>query len=246
MQPLPRKMSTSTQKLFYVTFFVIIFLNLFIDTSFFYQPISKSKAHKAQKPLQKEMNRDKDNSIHFIKVSEIHCVTLCFRIHVLYCQNQNPVQFSRNMSQRSLRGHESIFKMHMILHKQALHFILRPKLRQNISSDVSWLYQSSSFGALIVNTLVEKADILAIEEERSDWVGCQDFGSLDSVSHREGNGNPFQYSCLENPRDGGAWWAAICGVAQSRTRLKHLSSSSSTRTVFLIVSVQNLNQNQSV
>ena len=36
----------------------------------------------------------------------------------------------------------------------------------------------------------------------------------------EGNGNPLQYSCLENPRDGGAWWAAVYGVAQSWTRLK--------------------------
>ena len=43
----------------------------------------------------------------------------------------------------------------------------------------------------------------------------------------EGNGNPLQYSCLENPRDGGAWWAAVNGVAQSWTRLKRLSSSSS-------------------
>ena len=43
----------------------------------------------------------------------------------------------------------------------------------------------------------------------------------------EGNGNPLQRSCLENPRDGGAWWAAVCGVAQSRTRLKRLSSNSS-------------------
>ena len=43
----------------------------------------------------------------------------------------------------------------------------------------------------------------------------------------EGNGTPLQYSCLENPRDGGAWWAAVYGVAQSRTRLKRLSSSSS-------------------
>ena len=43
----------------------------------------------------------------------------------------------------------------------------------------------------------------------------------------EGNGNPLQYSCLENPRDGGAWWAAVYGAAQSRTRLKRLSSSSS-------------------
>ena len=43
----------------------------------------------------------------------------------------------------------------------------------------------------------------------------------------EGNGNPLQCSYLENPRDGGAWWAAVYGVAQSRTRLKQLSSSSS-------------------
>ena len=42
----------------------------------------------------------------------------------------------------------------------------------------------------------------------------------------EGNGSPLQGSCLENPRDGGAWWAAVYGVAQSRTRLKRLSSSS--------------------
>ena len=43
----------------------------------------------------------------------------------------------------------------------------------------------------------------------------------------EGNGNPLQCSCLENPRDGGAWWAAVSGVAQSQTWLKRLSSSSS-------------------
>ena len=42
----------------------------------------------------------------------------------------------------------------------------------------------------------------------------------------EGNGNPLQCSCLENPRDRGAWWAAVYGVAQSQTRLKRLSSSS--------------------
>ena len=45
----------------------------------------------------------------------------------------------------------------------------------------------------------------------------------------EGHGNPLQCPCLENPRDGGAWWTAVCGVAQSRTRLKRLSSSSSSR-----------------
>src|SRR5574337_278188 len=41
----------------------------------------------------------------------------------------------------------------------------------------------------------------------------------------EGNGNPLQCSCLESPRDRGAWWAAVSGVTQSRTRLKRLSSS---------------------
>ena len=63
--------------------------------------------------------------------------------------------------------------------------------------------------------------------------GLQSMGSL-RVGHDcatslscigEGNGNPLQCSCLENPRDGGAWWAAIYGVAQSQTRLKQLSSS---------------------
>ena len=49
-----------------------------------------------------------------------------------------------------------------------------------------------------------------------------------SLSHiGEGNGNPLQCSCLENPRDREAWWAAVSGVAQSQTRLKRLSSSSS-------------------
>src|SRR5574337_1206824 len=50
----------------------------------------------------------------------------------------------------------------------------------------------------------------------------------------EGNGNPLQCSCLENPRDGGAWWAAVYGVAQGRTRLKRLSSSSSSSSNLLL------------
>ena len=70
-------------------------------------------------------------------------------------------------------------------------------------------------------------------------VGCSPWGRSESdMTERlyfhfslscigEGNGNPLQYSCLENPRDTGAWWAAVYGVAQSRTRLKRLSSSSS-------------------
>ena len=70
-------------------------------------------------------------------------------------------------------------------------------------------------------------------------VGCSPWGRWESgMTERlhfpfslscigEGNGNPLQCSCVENPRDGGAWWAAVSGVAQSRTRLKRLSSGSS-------------------
>ena len=72
---------------------------------------------------------------------------------------------------------------------------------------------------------------------RRSPVGCSPWGCSESDRTEllqfhfspscigEGNGNPLQYSCLENPRDRGAWWAAVYGVAQSRTRLKQLSSS---------------------
>ena len=56
-------------------------------------------------------------------------------------------------------------------------------------------------------------------------VGQDSATSLSRIG--EGNGNPLQCSCLENPRDGGASWAAVYGVAESRTQLKRLSSSSS-------------------
>ena len=73
---------------------------------------------------------------------------------------------------------------------------------------------------------------------RRGLVGCSPWGLEESDTTErlhfhfslscigEGNGNPLQCSCLENPRDGGAWWAAVYEVAQSRTRLKRLSSSS--------------------
>ena len=74
---------------------------------------------------------------------------------------------------------------------------------------------------------------------RRSLVGCSPWGREESDTTErlhshfslscigEGNGNPLQCSCLENPRNRGAWWAAVSGVAQSRTRLKRLSSSSS-------------------
>ena len=74
---------------------------------------------------------------------------------------------------------------------------------------------------------------------RRSLVGCSPWGHQESDTTerlhfhfslscvREGNGTPLQCSCLENPRDGGAWWAAVYGATQSWTRLKRLSSSSS-------------------
>ena len=76
-------------------------------------------------------------------------------------------------------------------------------------------------------------------------VGCSPWGCKESDTTErlhfhfplscigEGNGNPPQYSCLENPRDGGVRWAAVYGVAQSRTWLKWLSSSKSISTTYL-------------
>jgi len=61
------------------------------------------------------------------------------------------------------------------------------------------------------------------ESETTEWLPFH--FSLSCTG--EGNGNPLQCSCLENPRDRGAWWAAVYGVAQSQTRLMWLSSSSS-------------------
>ena len=83
--------------------------------------------------------------------------------------------------------------------------------------------------------------------ERRSLVGCSPWGPwvrhkwASSLSlftfmkwkwHFQGNGNPLRCSCLENPRDGEVWWAAVYGVAQSQTRLKRLSSSSRLHNTF--------------
>ena len=62
---------------------------------------------------------------------------------------------------------------------------------------------------------------LSGSEVKASACSAGDLGSISGSgrSPGEGNGNPFQYSCLENPMDGGAWWATVHGVAKSRTRL---------------------------
>ena len=72
----------------------------------------------------------------------------------------------------------------------------------------------------------EPGRLQSVGSEESDMTERLHFHfSLSCIG--EGNGNPLQCSFLENHRDGGAWWAAVYGVAQSRTRLMRLSSSSS-------------------
>ena len=89
--------------------------------------------------------------------------------------------------------------------------------------------------------------------ETEEPVGCSPQGHKESYRTErlhfhfslscigKGNGNPQQYSCLENPRVGGAWWAAVYGVAQSWTRLTRLSSSSSSSSMPILTSYIQLN-----
>ena len=93
---------------------------------------------------------------------------------------------------------------------------------------------------IVYNFSLEKA----MATHSRSLVGCSPWGCWESDTTEqlhfhfslscigEGNGNPLQCSCLENSRDGGACWAAVYGVAQSRTRLKQLSSSSSSSNNF--------------
>ena len=95
--------------------------------------------------------------------------------------------------------------------------------------------------------MVTHSSTLAWKIPRTEEPGrLQSMGSLESDTTErlhfhfslscigEGNGNPLQCSCLENPRDGGAWWTAVSGVTQSWRRLKRLSSSSSRKIYFVL------------
>ena len=106
------------------------------------------------------------------------------------------------------------------------------QVQKGISEDemVGWRHQSNG---------PEFEQTLAIDEGQGSRACCSSWGRWGSDTTEplhfhfslsytgEGNGNPLQCSCLENPKDGGAWWPAVYGVAQSQTLLKRLSSSSS-------------------
>jgi len=125
---------------------------------------------------------------------------------------------------------------------------LQPLLSSYLSKVLKYFFFKFTFsdsfpvGDLISNTIAyhwrrqwqpTPVVLLGKSHGQRSLIGCSSWGRKESDMTEwlsrigEGNGNPLQCSCLENPRDGGAWWAAVYGVAQNRSRLKWLSSSSS-------------------
>ena len=101
-------------------------------------------------------------------------------------------------------------------------------LLQHHSSKASILWHSPFVMVQLSHLSISTGKTMALTRETFvDKVMSLLFNMLSRLVTGEGNGNPLQCSCLENPRDGGAWWAVVSGVAQSQTRPKQLSSSSS-------------------
>ena len=110
-----------------------------------------------------------------------------------------------------LRKHKEISWAAKII--RCINTVARGVLGQILSSTLAWKLPWTEPGGL--------QSMGSLESDTTEWLHFH--FSLSCIGG--GNGNPLQCSCLENPRDGGAWWAAVYGVAQSRTRLKRLNSS---------------------
>ena len=179
----------------------------------------------------------------WISFSTFHSV--CFQNH----QISLSVPFMWSPLQASVPlGHISFFK-----NPSSLKSIHLPSLTSSGCNKLRWLQQCPHPMILYDSTNIRiwrrrrpPTPVLLPGKPhgRRSLVGCSPWGreELDMTERLhfhfslscigEGNGNPLQCSCLENPRDGGAWWAAVYGVAQSRTRPKRLSSSSNIRIRF--------------
>ena len=146
--------------------------------------------------------------------------------------------YSRPSREGSLFGH--VFPPESLTPVQGFPFLRASRiLCCFVSFSLVTVFLSHHFGLLIRRRQWRPTPVL-LPGKSHGWrsmVGCSPWGrwgtdtterlhfhfSLSCIG--EGNGNPLQCSCLENPRDGGAWWAAVSGVAQSQTWLKRLSSS---------------------
>ena len=124
-----------------------------------------------------------------------------------YLSPENPVHRSRSKLVRNRHGTRDWFKIGKRVHQGCILCILSPYTFN--------LYTEYIMGNARLN-----------ETQVGIRIARRNINNL-RYADGEGNGNPLQCSCLENPRDGGAWWAAIYGVTQSRTQLKQLTSSSS-------------------
>ena len=151
-----------------------------------------------------------------------------------------------------------IITMYSLLKWQNTKYLLSVLYHKN--AKYSW-EQNIYWDYFLEKAMAPHSSTLAWKIPWRSLVGCSPWGQEESdMTERlhfhfslscigEGNGNPLQCSCLENPRDRGAWWAAIYGVAQSRTRLKQLSSSSSSsmyikkRKIFIIISTSYNSEN---
>ena len=124
-------------------------------------------------------------------------------------------------------------KMHRLFSRYYIHSIGYQKLLTSVlklptSKNSSNCFMVSLQYRKYYKTLLNKVK-KAKQMESYNIFMIRRFGQTQLVRNwtsGEGNGNPLQYSCLENPRDGGAWWDAIYGVTQSWTRLKRLSNNS--------------------
>ena len=132
---------------------------------------------------------------------------------ILYLLNKN--KQTKNQHLLCVRHSKWCWEIRFLLFKSSLSIWLEKAMApysSNLAWKIPWTEEPGrlqSMGSLRV---------------RHDWATSLSL-SLSCIG--EGNGNPLQCSCLENPRDRGAWWASLYGVAQSWTRLKRLSSSSS-------------------
>ena len=120
-----------------------------------------------------------------------------------------------------------------------LQFMRSQRVRHDWDTELNWIgtFQRKQWQPTPV-LLPEKSHGRRSLAGYSPW-GCEESDMTERLQFhfslsctREGNGNPLQGSCLENPRDRGSWWAAVYGVEQSQTGLKQLSSSSSSRCDF--------------
>ena len=140
----------------------------------------------------------------------------CFQILIGYSLSSNQYKYDELMVMKTWWGWKNL-----------LNYIVR---MYQVQSKYKWgliVGIGINSNNLVLSCVIASANWNPLQSMGSLTVGPDWATLLSLLCIGEGTGNPLQCFCLENPRDGGAWWAAIYGVAQSRTGLKWLSSSSS-------------------